>query len=289
MPQILSFFLFLLTTTSITLILAISLNIQFGYAGLVNFGQVLFLCLGAYSGALAFNAGWHPALCLVIAAIVSGAGGFLMSFTVRSMSGTYWGIVTLCTAELVRLIVNNEPWIANGADGLSLIRRVGYIEPLVLGLATVALLLSLLIARSPFGRTLRLIREGDRLPLALGKDVRLFKMQTMTIGGALGGVAGCLYAFLNGYISPQDCMPIETFILWAMVVVGGSGSVVGMVLGTALVQTLYVGTRFLTHLVDLPADRLAALRLVLIGALIALTMMYRPQGLLPERRRIYKI
>jgi ABC-type branched-subunit amino acid transport system permease subunit len=74
-----------------------------------------------------------------------------------------------------------------------------------------------------------------------------------------------------------------------MVVVGGSGSVVGMVLGTALVQTLYVGTRFLTHLVDLPADRLAALRLVLIGALIALTMMYRPQGLLPERRRIYKI
>jgi branched-chain amino acid transport system permease protein len=289
MPQILSFFLFLLTTTSITLILTISLNIQFGYAGLVNFGQVLFLCLGAYSGALAFNAGWHPALCLVIAAIVSGAGGFLMSFTVRNMSGTYWGIVTLCTAELVRLIVNNEPWIANGADGLSVIRRVGYIEPLVLGLATVALLLSLLIARSPFGRTLRLIREGDRLPLALGKDVRLFKMQTMTIGGALGGVAGCLYAFLNGYISPQDCMPIETFILWAMVVLGGSGSVVGMVLGTALVQTLYVGTRFLTHLVDLPADCLAALRLVLIGALIALTMMYRPQGLLPERRRIYKI
>jgi branched-chain amino acid transport system permease protein len=289
MPQILSFFLFLLTTTSITLILAISLNIQFGYAGLVNFGQVLFLCLGAYSGGLAFNAGWHPAICLVIAAIVSGAGGFLMSFTVRSMSGTYWGIVTLCTAELVRLIVNNEPWIANGADGLSLVRRVGYIEPLVLGLATFALLLSLLIARSPFGRTLRLIREGDRLPLALGKDVRLFKMQTMTIGGALGGVAGCLYAFLNGYISPQDCMPIETFILWAMVVVGGSGSVVGMVLGTALVQTLYVGTRFLTHLVDLPADRLAALRLVLIGALIALTMMFRPQGLLPERRRIYKI
>ena len=245
MPQILSFFLFLLTTTSITLILAISLNIQFGYAGLVNFGQVLFLCLGAYSGSLAFNAGWHPAICLVIAAIVSGAGGFLMSFTVRSMSGTYWGIVTLCTAELVRLIVNNEPWIANGADGLSLDTAVSAIcEPLVLGLAIVALLLSLLIARSPFGRTLRLIREGDRLPLALGKDVRLFKMQTMTIGGALGGVAGCLYAFLNGYISPQDCMPIETFILWAMVVVGGSGSVVGMVLGTALVQTLYVGNAF---------------------------------------------
>jgi branched-chain amino acid transport system permease protein len=289
MPQILSFLLFMLTTTSITLILVISLNIQFGYAGLVNFGQVLFLCLGAYSGAIAFNAGLHPALCLAIGAFVSGAAGLLMSFTARGMSGTYWGIVTLCTAELVRLIINNEPWIANGADGLSLIRRVGYIEPVVLGLATAALLLSLVIARSPFGRTLRLIREGDHLPLALGKDVRLFKMQAMTIGGALGGVAGCLYAFLNGYISPQDCTPIETFILWAMVVVGGSGSVAGIVLGTSLVQTLYVGTRFLTHLVDLPADRVAALRLVLIGGLIALTMMFRSQGLLPERRRIYKI
>jgi len=289
MPQIISFLLFLLTTTSITLILAISLNIQFGYAGLVNFGQVLFLCVGAYSGAIAANAGLHPALCLVIAALLSGGAGLLMSFTVRSMSGTYWGIVTLCTAELVRLIVNNESWIANGANGLSLVRRVGYIEPLVLGLAIAALLLSLLIARSPFGRTLRLIREGDRLPLALGKDVRLFKMQAMAIGGVFGGIAGCLYAFLNGYISPQDCMPIETFILWAMVVVGGSGSVAGMVLGTVLVQTLYVGTRFLTHLVDLPADHLAALRLVLIGGLIALTMMYRSQGLLPERRRVYKI
>ena len=289
MPQLLNFLLFLLTTTSITAILAISLNVQFGYAGLVNFGQVIFLCLGAYSAAIAFNAGIHPVLCLAIAAAVAGLAGLLMSFTVRSMSGTYWGIVTLCTAELVRLIINNESWIANGANGLSLVRRVTYIQPLVIGLAIAVFLLSLLIARSPFGRTLRLIREGDRLPLALGKDVRLLKMQAMAIGGLLGGLAGGLYAFLNGYISPQDVMPIETFVLWAMVVVGGSGSVLGVVLGTVVVQTLYVGSRFLTHLVDMPADTLAALRLVLIGALIALTMMYRPEGVVPERRRVYPL
>ena len=71
MPQLLSFLLFLVTTTSITFILAISLNIQFGNAGLVNFGQVVFLCLGAYSGAIAFAAGLHPALCLMIAAGVA--------------------------------------------------------------------------------------------------------------------------------------------------------------------------------------------------------------------------
>jgi branched-chain amino acid transport system permease protein len=289
MSQFLSFMIFLLTTTSITAILAISLNIQFGYAGLVNFGQVIFLCFGAYSGAIAFNAGLHPGLCLVIAAAVSAIVGFLMSFTVREMSGTYWGIVTLCTAELARLTFNNEAWIANGANGLSLVRRVGGIEVMVVAFALAAFFLSLLIARSPFGRTLRLIREGDRLALALGKDVRLFKMEAMTIGGLFGGVAGCLYVFLNGYISPQDVLPIETFILWAMVVVGGSGSVTGVIIGTIAVQTLYVGSRFLTHLVDIPADRLAALRLVLIGLLIALTMMFRPGGIVPERRRIYRL
>jgi branched-chain amino acid transport system permease protein len=289
MSQFLSFFIFLITTTSITAILAISLNVQFGYAGLVNFGQVIFLCFGAYSGAIAFNAGLHPAICILTAAVISAIVGFLMSFTVREMSGTYWGIVTLCTAELARLIFNNEAWIANGANGLSLVRRVHDIEITVVALAIIAVVLSLLIARSPFGRTLRLIREGDRLPLALGKDVQLFKIEAMTIGGLFGGVAGCLYVFLNGYISPQDVMPIETFILWAMVIVGGSGSVSGVILGTIVVQTLYVGSRFLTHLVDIPADRLAALRLVLIGVLIALTMIFRPGGLLPERKRTYRL
>src|SRR5437763_350902 len=93
------------------------------------------------------------------------------------------------------------------------------------------------------------IQFGNAGLVNFGKDVRLFKMQAMAIGGIFGGVAGCLYSFLNGYISPQDCMPIETFILWAMVVVGGSGSVAGIVLGTLVVQTLYVGSRFLTHLV----------------------------------------
>src|SRR5262249_36549209 len=206
-------------------------------------------------GAIAFNAGLHPALCLVIAAAVCGAAGLVMSFTVRGMSGTYWGIVTLCTAELGRLIIKNESWGANGANGLSLVRRIPYIQPLVLGMGVAALLLALLIARSPFGRTLRLIREGDRLPLALGKDVRLFKMKAMAIGGIFGGVAGCLYSFLNGYISPKDCMPIETFILWAMVVVGGSGSVAGIVLGTIVVQTLYLAPPFLTHLLLTPPAR----------------------------------
>jgi branched-chain amino acid transport system permease protein len=90
-------------------------------------------------------------------------------------------------------------------------------------------------------------------------------------------------------MSPDDAKPIETFIVWAMVVLGGRGNVWGILLGTILVQAFYTGTRFLTGLVAIDADTIAALRLVTIGALITLIMMLRPEGLLPERRRIYRI
>jgi branched-chain amino acid transport system permease protein len=289
LQQLFSFFGYMLTTTAITGILAMSLNLQYGYCGLVNFGQVLFLCVGGYAGGIAVMHGVHPLACMAIAMLVGGSVGWLMSFTVRGMSGTYWGIVTLATGELARLVVNNEDWIGGGANGLSVLVRFQYLAPLIVGLAFAVYLASMLIVRSPFGRTLRLIREGDALALSLGKDIRLFKMQAMTIGGIVGGLAGCLYAFLNGYFSPEDCLPIETFVLWAMVVVGGRGNVNGVIAGTIFVQFLYVGSRFVTHLVDIPSETVAALRLVVIGCLITLIMMYRPDGLLPERRRIYPI
>jgi branched-chain amino acid transport system permease protein len=289
LQQLFSFFGYMLTTTAITGILAMSLNLQYGYCGLVNFGQVLFLCVGGYAGGIAVMHGVHPLACMAIAMLVGGSVGWLMSFTVRGMSGTYWGIVTLATGELARLVVNNEDWIGGGANGLSVLVRFQYLAPLIVGLAFAVYLASILIVRSPFGRTLRLIREGDALALSLGKDIRLFKMQAMTIGGIVGGLAGCLYAFLNGYFSPEDCLPIETFVLWAMVVVGGRGNVNGVIAGTIFVQFLYVGSRFVTHLVDIPSETVAALRLVVIGCLITLIMMYRPDGLLPERRRIYPI
>jgi ABC-type branched-subunit amino acid transport system permease subunit len=134
-----------------------------------------------------------------------------------------------------------------------------------------------------------MIREGDRLPAALGKNVLVFKIETMAIGGAIGGLAGAYYALMQRYMSPDDAKPIETFIVWAMVVLGGRGNVWGIVLGTIVVQAFYTGTRFLTGLVDINADTMAALRLVTIGVLITVVMMYRPEGLLPERRRIYRI
>ena len=289
MDQLANFGIYLMGITSISLMLAISLDLQVGNCGIVNFGQVVFLTVGAYATAIALGrgSGAVPAVCWgVLAGVLFG---LLMSISVRNMSGTYWGILSLSLAEIVRIIALNERWLTGGANGISVLVTVQYLPWIIAGSTLAVLLLVGLLLGSPFGRTIRLIREGDRLPMALGKNVLLLKMETMALGGAIGGLAGAYYALMQRYMSPDDAKPIETFIIWAMVVVGGRGNIWGIVLGTVLIQAFYTGTRFLTGLFDIPADTLAALRLVTIGLLITLVTMFRPQGLLPERRRIYPL
>lgn len=289
MEQLASFGIYLMAITSISFLLAISLNLQVGQCGLVNFGQVVFLTVGAYGTAIALEAG-AGTLAAVVCGVMTGiVFGLAMSLTVRNMSGTYWGILSLSLAEIVRIIALNEQWLTGGANGISIAVSVANLPWIIAGTAAVALLLLRVLAASPFGRITRMIREGDRLPAALGKNVLLFKMETMALGGAIGGLAGSYYALMQRYMSPDDAKPIETFIVWAMVVLGGRGNVWGIVLGTMLVQAFYTGTRFMTGLVDIDPDTMAALRLVTIGVLIILVMMFRPEGLLPERRRLYRL
>jgi ABC-type branched-subunit amino acid transport system permease subunit len=287
--QLLSFGIYLMTITCITFMLAISLDLQVGSCGLVNFGQVVFLAVGAYTTAIAMSHGVGPVAAVACGVLASALFGVLMSLTVRNMSGTYWGILSLSLAEIVRIVALNERWLTGGANGITVIYTVEHLPWIVLGSAIGTAVLVHLIVAFPFGRTIRMIREGDRLPQALGKNVLLFKMETMALGGAIGGLAGSYYALMQRYMSPDDVKPIETFIIWAMVVLGGRGNVWGIVLGTVVVQSFYTGSRFLTGLVPIEADTLAALRLVLIGVLITLVMMFRREGLVPERRRVYRI
>ena len=287
MNQLANFAVYMMAITSISFILAISLDLQVGNCGLVNFGQVVFLVVGAYATAIAIAGGAGVVTAALIAVLCGALFGILMSLSVRNMSGTYWGILSLSMAEIVRIVALNEQWLTGGANGISVLISVPGLPWIIALSAVVIFALVRLIMASPFGRTIRLIREGDRLPLSLGKNVLLFKMETMMIAGAIGGLAGAYYALMQRYMSPDDAKPIETFVIWAMVVVGGRGNVWGIVLGTIVIQAFYTGTRFLTGLVGIEADTMAALRLVVIGLLIVVVTMFRPQGLLPERRRIY--
>jgi len=287
--QLASFGLYLLVATSIFAMMSFSLDLQVGSCGLANFGQVAFLLAGGYATAISTAHGVGPIGSLALATLVGGCFGLLLAATVRNMSGTYWGIMSLAMAELVRLVALNEQWIAGGAGGATVRRSLGGLDYVVIGTTILVYLLMRVIGASPFGRIIRLIREGDRLPQSLGKNVTLFKAEAMFIGGAIGGLAGAFYAFENRYINPDDGLPVETFIIWAMVILGGRGNPSGVVVGTVVVQTLYVGTRYLTTFVPISADTLSALRLVVIGVLIILIMLFRPQGLLPERRRVFAL
>jgi branched-chain amino acid transport system permease protein len=287
MEQLASFALYMLTITSITFILALSLDLQVGHCGIINFGQVMFLAVGAYATAIAIAGGVGAPAAVLISVAVCTLLGVAMSLSVRNMSGTYWGILSLAMAEIIRIIALNEQWLTGGANGISVLASTRHLTWIVAGSAVAVFLIVRLILASPFGRVIHVIREGDRLPLALGKNVLGFKMMTMALGGAIGGLAGAYYALMQRYMSPDDVKPIETFIIWAMIVVGGRGNLWGIVLGTIVIQTFYTGTRFLTGSFGIGAETMAALRLVVIGVLIMTVTMFRPQGILPERRRKY--
>ena len=126
--QIFNFINYWINITAIYSIFALSLNFQYGHGGLVNFGQVFFLCFGAYTIAITAQLGVHFAVSIVMAMAISGFVGFLMSYTARNMGGTYWGIATLAVGEIVRIFFLNENWAAGGANGISFDVKIPYFQ-----------------------------------------------------------------------------------------------------------------------------------------------------------------
>jgi branched-chain amino acid transport system permease protein len=284
------------TSAGFYLLLALALNLQWGITGLVNFGVAGLYALGAYASALATERLGLPFfLALPMAALVGALAALLLAALSARLSGDYLAIVTLGFAELVRLVAMNEDWLTRGARGLSIATRplptdfsreataIGY---LLLVLAAVAIAFWLLerIRRAPMGRVLRAIREDALVPATLGRDVQAFRLRAFAIGGALMGVAGSLYAHWVLSITPDHFQTPVTIITWMAVVIGGAGNNRGLVLGAFLVVGIVEGTRFLGGVLPgLDAERLSALRIVLIGVLLILAIRFRPQGLIPEQ------
>jgi branched-chain amino acid transport system permease protein len=143
------------------------------------------------------------------------------------------------------------------------------------------------ITRAPFGRVIKSIRTEDNLPQVLGKNVKRFRMKVMAIGGSFGGMAGCLWAHYHGFISPNQFLPLETFIIWAMVIVGGKANNKGAILGAVIILLFYNSTRFLKDYLPIEEVTLASLRMVAIGILIVAAMLFMKEGLIKEKKTIY--
>jgi ABC-type branched-subunit amino acid transport system permease subunit len=299
------FLAYLSIMTGIYGILSLSLNLQYGFTGLANFGHVAFFCLGAYTSTILVVLVNAPFIVgLFGGMLVAGLFGLLISIPTANLKEDYWAIVTLAAAEIVRLFFLNEDWIFGrgpyhgGAFGIGGIPRPlqswfsattypFFYLCIVIFFVVLTYVTVSLITNSPLGRVLKAMREGDDLPLAMGKDVRKFKMKVMALGGAIGGLAGSLVAHFWSFIDPYQFMPIETFIVWAMVVVGGKGNITGALVGAVIIQFFYSSTQFLKDYIPIDAQVLASLRMVVIGVMIVLVMLFMTEGLIKEKKKVY--
>lgn len=299
----LNYLVFFVTIVGIYGILCLGLNVQWGLTGLFNIGIAAFFAVGAYSSAIVtaqpdnvFVAGLGlPFVAGLAVAMIASAvlAAFVGLITLR-LRADYLAIASIGIAEIVRLFLKNEDWLTNGVRGVGGILRpfgaaVGSAYNLVfMAIVLVAVVLVYLALerarRAPWGRVLRAIRENENTALASGKNVLRFRLQAFVLGSSIMGLAGALYAHFVGFISPEAFEPmLATFLVWVMLIAGGSGNNRGALIGAVVIWGLWSGTELLTGL--LPADwitRAGALRVFLIGILLVAILLYRPEGVLSE-------
>ncbi|MFX1555075.1 MAG: branched-chain amino acid ABC transporter permease [Promethearchaeota archaeon] len=299
-------------------VFALGLNIQWGYTGLFNIGIAGFFCIGAYTSAMIttpmptglyaqyvhqiFGLNLPFIFGLLGAALVCGFIAYLIGYPTLQLREDYLAIATIGIAETFRLIFNNEHWLANGPRGLmglpqplqGLIeaRHYNYIYLVVVLAIMVVIYLAIeRVIRSPWGRVLRAIREDEVASAMTGKDIFRFKMQSLIFGSMIMGVGGALYAHYTKAISPDVFTPLYgTFIIWVMLMAGGSGNNKGAVLGAFVIWGIWIGTKFLTDLLPYTLKaRAPYIRFLIIGILLEIILIYRPQGLMGEEKRISKM
>lgn len=293
----------------------LALNVEFGFAGLSNFGFIIFQATGAYVAAVLsmgnwqksnggfqqYIFGWHLPWPLpwIGAAIAGGLVALPFVFLVgKRLRGDFAAVGLLVSAVLLNQLVNNYVPLFNGAAGISIVPAPfqGIWNPQGLGYqfayGGVAVVLTVLVyfllrrvTESPYGRSLRAMRDNDVVADALGKNVRVQRTSMLVLGGMIAGLSGAvLVGFINLW-APGAWGYAETIVLFAAIIVGGAGNHKGAILGALLVPLGFEEiTRFIPPLSN--PSLVPALEWVAIGLLILLFLWFRPDGILPERRRI---
>ena len=304
----------LLIYAGVDIIACLGLSQQFGVAGVTNFGFIIFQAAGAYTAAIlslpsdsanggfqSYIAGWNLPFPVpwIGAAIVGGLIALPFTFVVgRRLRGDFAAVGLLVTAVMFNLLVTNYKPFLNGSAGLSLVPAPlqGEYDPsgagyqwayaaIALVLAAGAFLLVQRVTESPYGRSLRAMRDNDLVADSLGKNLVTQRAAVLVLGGALAGLSG---GILVGYIttwSPGAWGYAETIVLFAAVIIGGAGNHRGAILGAILVPVGFEeATRYLPTFG--PPGFTDDLQWVAIGLLVVIFLWFRPQGILPERRRV---
>jgi len=259
---------------------------------------------------------------LLGAAIVCGVVALLIGMPTLRLRADYLAIATIGIAETIRLVLNNESWLTNGVWGFQQIPSPLYktihgassaylhshpnlpiwIHDLIaksydwfyLALVLVVLFILYLImerlVHSPWGRVIRAIREDEDATAMLGKNTFSFKIQALILGAMIMGIGGSMYAHYARFISPISFKPLYgTFIIWVMLILGGSGNNKGAILGSFVVWGIWAGTDFLTKYLPFSATQSASLRVILIAVSLEVILLWRPQGLLPPKKQLFTL
>jgi branched-chain amino acid transport system permease protein len=307
------FWAFVLVVAGIYTILALGLQLQFGFTGLLNFGQVAFMAIGAYTMAiLVVKEGWSMWLAAPLGVVAAAVAGLLLGLPSLRLRADYFAIVTVAFSEIVRYVATNEGSLTGGSQGTIALGRAGEAAQynaqwerfqdrvqgwlhvsssdvamlvIVWTTAIVLLLLVWLVVRTPWGRVLRAIREDEDAAASLGKNAFAYKLQALALGSALAAVAGIFYAWQFSFFSPDDFQPLLTFFAWMIVILGGLGRVWSVPVGSLVFGFLFAGTRFLDFapLSYLDSAERAYVRLMVIGVVIIGLVVLRPQGILGRR------
>jgi len=307
-------------TTVVYALAAIGLNVHFGYAGLLNFGQSAFLGVAAYGMAITVTT-FHLSFWLGI--LIGMAGTVLLALllgipTLR-LRADYLAIVTIAAAEIVRLLfrsVSLSHW-TGGSDGLQSFSDSFYsLNPFSSGINTklisfsarelwiivvgwtlvvIALLLVHFLMRSPWGRVVKAIREDEDAVRSLGKNVFGYKMQVLILGGVLGSLGGYVFALALAAVQPDTYGTEFTFYMYTIVILGGAARVAGPVVGSmifwllltfinallpALIQVGAIPTSVMTTV------QAGAVGYILVGVGLIVLLIFRPQGIFGDKREV---
>jgi branched-chain amino acid transport system permease protein len=297
-------------------ILAMGLNIQYGETGILNFAYIGFVAVGAYvTGAASmpnsagtgqhYIMGWGIPFPFNL--IIGGVAASLLAFVValislRRLRTDYLAMVLISLSLVLYDVCNNFVPLFNGADGLYNVPEplagvfnltTNSFVPFFAGVAgLVSLIMWFVMSRitgSPLGRTLRAIRDDAGVASALGKGVFRYQLTSMLIGSFYAGVGGGLIIQFGGSFNPSAWLPGETFVIFAVIIVGGVGNNIGMIVGALLVETMLVHLPAFLPAIPGHPGLIEYIDAMLIGVLLMVMLWFRPQGMVPERIRRFPV
>ncbi len=305
MLNILQFLAGVITLMGVYTVLTLALNLHAGYAGLSSFGIVGFLALGAYTYAIltigppsgdnlyrfGFNFPWWVGF--LGAGLVTAVFAFIIGLPTLRVEGDYLLIVTFAFAEIIQKLAANEGWLTNGTRGFMRIHQPFnevipgqyykfFLAFLVIVIVVVFYLIAQKVGKSPFGRTLRAMRDNEPAALSTGKNVYTFKMRTFLIGAAMIGMAGAMYTWYMTITVPALFGMEVTFAAWIALVIGGLGNNKGAIIGTIVLLGAQQALKFIQLTPDM-APMISSIQMIIEGLVLIIILRFWPSGLIPEK------